>query len=60
MLTSRYLHTKPNLKEEFKQFYNEDLLNENQYLRARILSLTPYNEKLALECGILRSQVKVL
>lgn len=60
MLMTRFLHTKPTLKEEFKSFYNEDLLNENQYLRARILSLTPYNEQLALECGILRSQVKEL
>jgi hypothetical protein len=60
MLMSRYLHTKPALKEEFKHFYHEDLLNENQYLRTRILSLTPYNEKLALECGILRTQVKDL
>jgi hypothetical protein len=29
MLMSRYLHTKPALKEEFKHFYHEDLLNEN-------------------------------
>ena len=31
-----------------------------QRLRARILSLKPYNEKLALDCDILRTQVKEL
>ena len=50
----KYLHSKKPLADEFKHFYKEDLLTENQHLRERILSLTPYNEKLALECAIFR------
>jgi hypothetical protein len=33
---------------------------ENAKLKSKILSLTPYNEKLALECATLRVQVKEL
>ena len=42
------------MADDFKHFYKQDLLNENEHLRATILNLTPYNEKLSIEVAVLR------
>lgn len=42
------------MADDFKHFYKQDLLHENQLLRSQILNLTPYNEKLALETATLK------
>jgi len=54
-MQKKYLHSKADQREQFKDFFNQNLMNENSYLRSQILSLTPYNEKLSLECAILRT-----
>jgi chromosome segregation ATPase len=59
-MLKKYLNSKKPLLDDFKDFYKEDLIAENQHLRAKILSLNPYNDTLALECGTLRRQVQEL
>ncbi|CDW81066.1 UNKNOWN [Stylonychia lemnae] len=57
ILLKKFLHSKKAMADDFKHFYKEDLINENQFLRSQILTLTPYNEALALEIATLKQQV---
>ena len=43
ILLKKFLNTKKTFAEDFRRFYKQDLLVENQHLRAKVLSLTPYN-----------------
>ena len=56
----KFMSTKKSMSEAFQEFYQSDLLAENAQLKSKILSLTPYNEKLALQCATLRTQVNDL
>ena len=44
----KFMSSKKSMSEAFQEFYQSDLLAENASLKSKILSLTPYNEKLAL------------
>ncbi len=53
----KFMSTKKSMTEAFQDFYQSDLLAENAQLKSKLLSLSPYNEKLALECATLRTQL---
>jgi|LauGreDrversion4_2_1035121.scaffolds.fasta_scaffold30122_2 hypothetical protein len=56
----KFMSTKKSMTEAFQDFYQSDLLAENAQLKSKLLSLSPYNEKLALECATLRTQLNDL
>eukprot|EP00347_Sterkiella_histriomuscorum_P009187 403342191 len=60
ILLKKFLHSKKQMADDFKHFYKQDLLQENQSLRTQILNLTPYNEKLSLEVATLKFNVQDL
>ena len=54
IMLKKFLHSKKQMADDFKHFYKQDLLNENEHLRATLLTLSPYNEKLSIEVSVLR------